>query len=216
MCFSAGASYTAAVLLSVGGAFILSQVKEKRQRLFAAIPCIFALQQFFEGILWTSYGYNWGPVFEGIGTYGFLFFAVSFWPLWLPLSTYIMETNKHVKRVLFYFLLLGCFMFVASLLSLILYGARSEVLSCHIQYFVEFPYISNDIGLLLYGLSTIVPVFISTTRYMKLFAVAVLLSLFGSAYFYSGFFISTWCFFSAALSILIFMILHQKKDGKKR
>lgn len=215
MCFSAGASYAAAALLSVGGVFILSQVKEARQRLFAAIPCIFALQQFFEGILWTSYGYNLSPAFHAIGTYGFLFFAIPFWPLWIPLSTYIMETNKSVKRILFYLFLLGCVIFVLSLLSLIFYGASSDILACHIQYKVNVPYISMELALLIYAFATIIPLFISTTRYMKLFAVAILISLFSAQYFYSEFFISTWCFFSAGLSILIFMILHQKKNRQR-
>ena len=87
MCFSAGASYSAAAMLGLGGIFILSQIKDKKQALFAAIPCIFAIQQLFEGFLWTSIGYNLSPVLQAIGMYGFLFFAIPFWPTWIPLST---------------------------------------------------------------------------------------------------------------------------------
>ena len=210
MCFSAGASFSAAAVLGIGGTFILSQVTSKKQVLFASIPCIFALQQLCEGLVWVSLNYGLSYVWQAIGMYGFLFFAIPFWPLWIPLSTYVMETNKLIKRILFYFLLLGIIMFVLSLITLILTGATAQVLSCHIRYSVISPYISNDIVLLFYGLATIVPMFISTTKYMKLFGVVVLLSLFAAAYFYTMAFISTWCFFGAILSILIFMIVHRK------
>lgn len=208
MCFSAGASFTASSLLTIGGIYILSQVRNKKEVLFAAIPLIFALQQAFEGLLWVSFANNWSPAITAIGTYGFLFFAIPFWPLWVPLSTFVMEDHQIIRKILFFFLLLGIVMFAFSLVSIILTGAASQVLSCHIKYTIESPYISNDIVLALYAAATIVPLFISSAPFMRLFGVVVLASLFAAAYFYSNFFISTWCFFSAVLSILIFIVVH--------
>ncbi|MBT4855557.1 hypothetical protein HOM50_03475 [bacterium] len=212
MCFSAGASYSAAAMLGLGGIFILSQIKDKKQALFAAIPCIFAIQQLFEGFLWTSIGYNLSPVLQAIGMYGFLFFAIPFWPTWIPLSTYVMEPKKNARLGILIFLVLGIAMSILSILWIVFHGATSQVLSCHIQYKIPATYISGDFVLLFYVLATIAPLFISTIRYMKLFGLTILTSLFAAAFFYSGFFISVWCFFGALVSILIFMIIRQNKD----
>ena len=54
MCFSAGASFAGGAVLSVVGIATQGKVRKPKQRLFAVIPLLFALQQFAEGILWIT------------------------------------------------------------------------------------------------------------------------------------------------------------------
>ena len=54
MCFSAGASFSAGVVLSVIGVATIRIVKHPSQLLFACIPIIFAVQQISEGVLWKT------------------------------------------------------------------------------------------------------------------------------------------------------------------
>lgn len=54
MCFSVAAGFGAGAVLSVAGPVAITGAQTKAQRLFAAIPFIFSLQQFAEGMLWLS------------------------------------------------------------------------------------------------------------------------------------------------------------------
>jgi hypothetical protein len=54
MCFSATASFGAAVVLGTIGIVAMSKAGTKPQRLLAAIPLIFAVQQVTEGLIWLS------------------------------------------------------------------------------------------------------------------------------------------------------------------
>ena len=87
MCFSASASFAASGVLSVVGAVSLTKA-ERNERLFAAVPLIFAAQQAIEGALWISpvesaCQIGWG--------YGFLGFAYVVWPVYVPIAVYLME-----------------------------------------------------------------------------------------------------------------------------
>src|SRR5690242_9093334 len=53
MCFSVGASFTASGILAVIGGFALVRAP-KYYRALAAIPLLFALQQFAEGVVWMT------------------------------------------------------------------------------------------------------------------------------------------------------------------
>ena len=100
MCFSAGASITAGVLLTAIGAETLRKVHKPEQVAFASIPVVFAFQQFAEGALWLTIG---KPGFEGIqaiATIVFLIMAQIVWPLLVPISVLFMEQNKIRKRIL--------------------------------------------------------------------------------------------------------------------
>jgi hypothetical protein len=48
MCFSATASFVSGSVLTIAGAISLSSAKKNNQKLFAAIPLIFGIQQLFE------------------------------------------------------------------------------------------------------------------------------------------------------------------------
>jgi hypothetical protein len=54
MCFSAGASFTAGVLLTFVGSETLRKVHKPSQLALASIPVFFAAQQFTEGVLWST------------------------------------------------------------------------------------------------------------------------------------------------------------------
>ena len=54
MCFSSNASFGASAVLAVVGVVAIAKAKNTPGRLFAAIPFIFSIQQFAEGMLWLS------------------------------------------------------------------------------------------------------------------------------------------------------------------
>ena len=90
MCFSAGASFVASGGLAIVGVASL-KVAKKEERIIALIPLAFALQQAIEGVQWLSLQSGCPSLPLG---YGFLFFAFIFWPVYVPLTVYLLDKKK--------------------------------------------------------------------------------------------------------------------------
>src|SRR5687767_3355250 len=100
MCFSAGASFGAAIILGAIGVVSLKKVRAPAQIIFAGIPLLFGLQQFFEGLLWLTLTHASYSSWHTITTYVFLLFAQGLWPLWIPLSMFLIEPDKMRRKIL--------------------------------------------------------------------------------------------------------------------
>ncbi|MCX7338345.1 MAG: hypothetical protein NTX76_03570 [Alphaproteobacteria bacterium] len=101
MCFSATASFSAAALLIPTGAYCLyqSSQKNKNYSLLAAIPFLFGVQQFSEGLVWK--GVEIGSQSLTMNSaYVFLFFAFFLWPFWIALSVYPITPPLYNNRKL--------------------------------------------------------------------------------------------------------------------
>ena len=91
MCFSAGASFGAGVVLSVIGIASLKKVQTPSQIVFASVPLIFSVQQITEGFLWLALSNPAFAFLQQFTTYTFLFFAQVVWPMWVPLAIFLLE-----------------------------------------------------------------------------------------------------------------------------
>jgi hypothetical protein len=80
MCFSAGASFTAGVLLTFVGTETIKKVHKPSQIVFACIPAFFALQQFSEGALWLTMNHAGYVALQTVVTYIFIVMAQIVWP----------------------------------------------------------------------------------------------------------------------------------------
>ena len=94
MCFSANVSFGTAAVLTVTGIVAISKARTRPQRTLAAIPLIFAVQQFSEGINWLALKdadlANVQPLF----TYLFLLSAWVLWPVWIPFTVWRLEKKQ--------------------------------------------------------------------------------------------------------------------------
>ncbi|CAD5936782.1 hypothetical protein PCC9214_01658 [Planktothrix tepida] len=134
MCFSATASFTASLSLSVLGIATLTQTTSKNQLLLASFPLLFATQQFLEGMVWLNLDHQ-SSLLYFIGAYGFLGFATGIWLILCPVSVYLLENNPLRKKVILTLAIIG--------LSLAIY-----LLSCVIR---EGVLATNYSGNLLYS-----------------------------------------------------------------
>ncbi len=93
MCFSAEASFVAtAVLLPLGGAAVARAYTHDRSYLpIAALPVLFGLQQFFEGLVWTGAARSETALVSS-ASLAYMFFSWLAWPVWVPFATYFLET----------------------------------------------------------------------------------------------------------------------------
>jgi len=211
MCFSAGASFGAATVLTVVGVITLKKVTNYRQFPFASIPLMFAIQQFAEGFVWLSLSNVNYLAFGPPSSHIFLFFAQVAWPIWVPFSIFLLEKNAFRKKILL--AVTGIGILVGSYLSycLFVYPIKAEINSFHIDYSLNFPMSLAWIGGLFYLISTIFPAFISSVKRMQLLGILIATSYVFTRIFYAGYLISVWCFFAAIISVIIFFIVTKMK-----
>lgn len=215
MCFSTEASFGAGAVLTAIGIVALRKTDHRKQLLFAAIPIFFAIQQFAEGFVWMSLTNTVKSAYGQIAAYIFLLFALLVWPVWLPLSIWLLETRVKVKRLLLvatgfgvlFSLLLGFYLFNHSVLP--------EVEGHHIHYAVGFKGMLVKEASLLYFIPTIIPPFLSRWKNIRILGVFLLVSYLVSKFYFADAVVSVWCYLAAFVSIQVLLALHemQKKES---
>ncbi len=203
MCFSAAASYTASAALLLTGIVAMSKAKS-RMRMFAAIPLLFAIQQFIEGITWQTLSKGGSAL---MSTYAYLFFVFIVWPLWMPLAVRSISTTKRELTLLNLPIAAGGFVAILALVYAT-YTTPLAAITCNsIRYISDLPTYLWNIGTVAYLIATITPFFIVQQRYLWLMGSALAVSYAISFIFYYQTLLSIWCFFVAILSVLILLLV---------
>lgn len=212
MCFSTEASFAASAVLGIIGYASIKATSSKSQLLLASIPCLFALQQFSEGIIWLNLR---GVIESSIFTLGaqgvFLFFAYALWPLWIPFTILINEKHTTKKMFMIIIFLLGILAAYHNLNSIPPLKVIPKIVGHSIQY---------DTGAFLYNKViylgiVILPCLISSLRFMWLFALFSTISFIAAEYFYTMTFTSVWCFASAIISISLFIVIKSNQENSQ-
>lgn len=211
MCFCAGASFTAAFLLSVVGVFSLAQVRARNQVLFAMVPLFFALQQAAEGVVWQSLTGSIDPSWLPLATRTFLSFAYIIWPVIVPGALLALSRRK----VLYGFLAVGVVVSAVLTCQLLTYGAEAVIEGSHVVYrMIEplpelltaaVPYL-----VVLYLIPTVGSFFVMRDWLFAGFGLVLLASALISAWVFTTWFTSVWCFFAALLSVAVVFIMHKR------
>lgn len=96
---------------------------------------------------------------------------------------------------------------------LIHFGAKAEVIDRHIFYEFDFVYGNTGITGVFYFIASVLPLFVSGVKKMKILGSAAVASLLITQIFYSYFIISVWCFFAAIMSVIVYGIMvEMRKD----
>jgi len=204
MCFSAPASFIASGGLAVlGGASFV--VAKKKNKILAAIPLMFAVQQFCEGIQWLYLNSGSTSQFAG---YSFLFFAFILWPVYVPWFVYVLDPKR--RKLLGWFVALGAlvsayFIFLLSTQVLEI----SKHISCVNYSFSDFPY--KEIVITAYLVAILAPLLSSSKHILRWYGAAIFVLGLISWLFFSVTFTSVWCFFAAIVSSMFFFYLLPSK-----
>lgn len=217
MCFSANASFTAAAFLGLVGCINIRKCVSSRQFLFASIPLIFALQQLVEGFLWLSPS---SP--ERFGQYAvieakfYLTIAIFVWPIWFPLSLFSLEPaatwRRYALLVLVFLGLAYEALALAQLIKIWPPEVEAIIFQNHIHYL--FNEESNVLLKLLYYVTTLVPLFLSSYPFTWVLGAINLIGFLISYHLYTTAFVSVWCFFGALMSIGILISLLLKNRNQ--
>jgi hypothetical protein len=211
MCFSAQASFTAGVLLTLSGAVcVLHAARMQPQlRVLAAMPFFFGAQQLIEGCVWLALNAG-DPAWVRALSMGFLFFAFLWWPLYCPLAVLPLEACHRQRHLLLLMMtlcggLLGILIYVPVLSGQV--ELSTQIVDHCIRYETDRADTLKHTYTALYLLLTVTPFAIASHNRLKVFAALLLISIGVAAYFYKFAFFSVWCFFAACLSLCIAWVL---------
>lgn len=207
MCFSAGASFTAGVLLTTIGTATLKKVHKPAQLAFALIPLFFAFQQFSEGVLWLTMGHSDFLIVQAVATYIFLILAQVVWPMLVPYAVLLIEKDKTRKKILIGLLAGGAVIALYNLYIFIFHGVHAQIVSNHIAYHSDFVIPIGKSAVVFYLIVTLAPLFVSTFKRMSILGVIITVSFVVSAVFYMQCLTSVWCFFAALISFVVYYII---------
>ncbi len=209
MCFSVTASFVAGTVLSATGAVTIKKAKTKSEIPFATIPLLFGVQQFVEGAVWLSFQYS-AQIFNQMATYAYLGFAYVLWPIFVPLSVGLLETDPRRKNILYAFQFIGLAVGSYLMYFILSNPVASQIVNKSIVYSMPSQY-----GVLLVGmylLATCVSPLLSSHRVINILGVLVGVSFAATYYFYTASYVSVWCFFAAVLSVTIYLYFRKRGD----
>jgi hypothetical protein len=201
MCFSATASFSTGILLLGAGILTVKAARRPQEMPFAAIPLLFAIQQLIEGVIWLTFRHE-APRLNAAMTQGYSFFSHVLWPAYVPVAVLLIEPPGWRRTVLCGLCVAGVAVGGYLLYTLVAFSVVSQPTGQHIEY--VSPHFFAAAVMSLYLLSTTVSPILSAHPWVRVFGLLALVSFAAAYYFFARWFISVWCFFAAALSLVVY------------
>lgn len=200
MCFSATASFVAAGLTAAVGIYTVSRTSGPGEMPLAAMPLLFAAQQFVEGGLWLTLPVSPEGAVSSLLSHAFLAFALIVWPLLAPFAALSVETDVFRRRMIGLCLAVGAAVAAYFLWTMLVYPHQALIAAGHIRYEVGETPVSVGGA---YMVATTLGLLVSSRRAIALLGVIVLTGSIVSYGLYLETFVSVWCFFAAVASVVI-------------
>ena len=211
MCFSAPASFTASGIIGLIGGRTIAK-SNPSDKLLAIIPLLFAIQQCIEGVIWLGFSIPHFEAYRQVATSMFLLFAWAIWPAYLPFAIASVETDERRASILKSLRIPGIIAGIGAIFPILLSNPTPQIIDFHIDYTTQNEiynqYVIQSYNAI-YLLCTVVPMFISSRKGMTGYGLANIFGLIIAGIFYESSVPSTWCFFSAIFSIMIYRIIAQ-------
>ena len=201
MCFSATASFVTAGATAAVGAALLTKVSHPRELPLAAMPIFFALQQSVEGLLWLQLPVSPQASLATGLTLLFLLLAQVFWPIYAPVSMLLVEPDARRRTLMYLGLVAGVGVGLYFLWSLLTQSHSAVVRDGHIVYAADYEH--SDVLFLLCLAATSAPFILSSHRVILALGAVIVAGSIAAYVFYWEAFVSVWCFFAAAASVVL-------------
>jgi hypothetical protein len=202
MCFSATASFTSGAVLLIAGAVTVRCVRRPAELPFALIPVLFGVQQLIEGAIWLTLPEE-APSLNSVLTFVYSLFSHVLWPIYVPIAVLLFEPVLWRRRALIAIALGGAAVGLYLLYFLLKFPIVSQIEGRHIAYISPHFYLVAVMSL--YVVSTCISMFFSSYPRVRLFGAAALAAFLVTYVFYTYWLISVWCFFAAALSVIVLL-----------
>ncbi len=209
MCFSASANFIGSAILGAIGVATILEVKHRRELLFAAMPCLFALHQFTEGFVWLGLDHNLPSIVAHDAAAAYVLYAQGLLPFLLPLSVLLIEPTRDRRRRMLGFSILGGLLALYILWGLIAYPLQVSAQSHGIVYFNAIS--TTTLVAMLYVIATCGALFFSGFRPLVLLGLLNLVGLLVVMLVRRYEFTSIWCAYAAAVSVIIYYFFRQSR-----
>jgi hypothetical protein len=212
VCFSASANFIGSAVLGTVGVMTLAEVKHRRELLFAAMPCLFALHQFIEGFVWLGLNGTLPPIVAHDAGAAYLLYAQGLLPFLLPLSVLLIEPLGPRQRRMLDFSLLGGALAIYILWGLIAYPIEVYAQAHGIVYFNQVS--TTDLVAVLYVAATCGALFFSGFRALVLLGWLNLVGLVIVILVRKYEFTSIWCAYAAVVSVVIYFFFRSSRANR--
>jgi hypothetical protein len=212
MCFSASGSFGAAAIIAATGAVALTQRKVPAQRLLAAVPLLFAVQQCAEGAVWLTMDEP-GRGLHRLAVMVFLGTAAAVWPTWMPLALLIAEprpspesgsTRPTRRQWLAGLTAVGVVVSIYAVAVMMRSLPVARIAGHSLAYsYAEPSKMVVALHVPMYALATVVPFFVSSLDKAKLMGALLACGMVATFVIKRDAMVSTWCFYAAILSGVI-------------
>jgi hypothetical protein len=212
VCFSASANFIGSAVLGAIGVVTLTEVKHRRELLFAAVPGLFALHQFTEGFVWLGLDGRLPPIVTHDAAAAYILYAQGLLPFLLPLSVLLIEPTRARRRRMLGFSLLGGALMVYMLWGLIAYPLQVSAARHGIIYRNQIT--TTTLVAMLYVTATCGALFFSGFRVLVLLGwlnfIGLLIVMLLKRYEFT----SLWCAYAAAVSVVIYFFFRQSRTDR--
>lgn len=212
MCFSATANFVGSAVLGGIGVATLTQVKHRRELLFASLPTLFAVHQFVEGFVWLGLDGHLSPKVAHDAGAAYMLYAQGLLPALIPLSIVLYERTAQRRRRMLSFAVLGVGLTLYMLWALTAFQTDVYVQNNSIAY--VNPATNHTSVAVLYVIATCGSLFFSEERDMVLFGFANLVILLITLAVKRYAFTSIWCAYAAVASVIILAGFRRSKPRR--
>jgi hypothetical protein len=201
MCFSATASFMAAGMTGIIGVMALRRTRSAAEVPLACVPLFFSAQQATEGALWLALS---DDTLQGLTvplTQLFLVFALVVWPIYAPLTALALEPPSLRRNIMKVCFLIGVSVSAFFLVQMWTAPHVAVISGHHILYRTDVasPILAGGI----YLAATTLALLLSTQRIVAILGAITFVGSLAAHFFYYEVFVSVWCFFAAASSLVI-------------
>jgi len=202
MCFSPTISFVASAGLVVIGIATLKQTRTRREMALAAVPLLFAAQQFIEGMIWLSLLYERLAFLQPELVPLYSAFAGILWPLFITLSLWLIEPEKNRRAAMLAVGVMGLTVALYTVYVIAYFDISVEIAKNCILYDNAAP--QNDYMVPFYVVATCAAFFLSSLRSIQWLGLMNMCMFLIAYYLYRTNLVSVWCFFAAVISGLIY------------
>jgi hypothetical protein len=214
VCFSPQADAAVGVFVVAVGIDALRHVDAPKQIPLATLPLLFGLHQLSEAFVWWGLQGHVAHGVERIAVWTYVVFALVVLPAYLPLAVGLVEHSSTRRRVIAVFGVLGLGV-AASLAVSVGRGAISaEIDGHHVGYAVDAVGHGGPLTTL-YVIATCGALLASSYRDIAVIGVLNLVVTPLLMLLTVGGFVSLWCFWAAAVSVIIDVHFRKQRAGRQ-
>jgi hypothetical protein len=209
MCFSATADFAGSAVLGLIGVATLREVKDRRELLLGAVPCLFAVHEFIEGFVWLGLDGTLSPQVAHNAGAAFVLYAQGILPFLLPLAVFLIEPTKRLRGRMMGFVILGGVLALYLLWGLIAYPLQISDQSHSVVYINVIT--NTTLVAMLYVVATCGSLFFSGFRKLVVLGWFNLVGLLVVMLVKRYAFTSVWCAYAAVVSVVIYFFFRRSR-----